>query len=68
MSFHEALEKLATQIHRMGGHIEEVRQLNTKTLLIKINGREEPFEIKKAVIGGYVKTILVGKTLLTEKR
>jgi hypothetical protein len=61
MSFHEALEKLAIQIHEMGGNLEEVRPLNTKTLLIKINGREELFEIKKAVIGGYVKTILTKK-------
>jgi hypothetical protein len=61
MSFHEALEKLATQIHNMGGNLEEVRPLNSKTILMKINGREEVFEIKKAVVRGYVKTLLVGK-------
>jgi hypothetical protein len=61
MSFHEALEKLATQIRSMGGNLEEVRPLDNRTILIKINGREEVFEIKKAIVKGYVKTLLVGK-------
>jgi hypothetical protein len=48
MSFHEALEKLALQINKMGGNLEEVRPLDSKTILVKINGREEVFEIKKS--------------------
>jgi hypothetical protein len=61
MSFHEALEKLATQIHHMGGNLEEIRPLDNKTILVRINGREEVFEIKKTIVKGYVKTLLVGK-------
>jgi len=59
MSTTEVVIKLAREIAAMGGKVESIRENGKRTIVIRVNGRDEVFRVARTLEKGHVKTVLV---------
>jgi hypothetical protein len=59
MTTAEAVANLVREIISMGARVDYIRVDGKKTVVVRINGKDEVYKISRVIDRGYVKSVLV---------